>query len=72
MEIIPVRSSAIEKIGYADGSLFIKFRGNGWYIFRNVQEELFEKFRLAPSKGKFFNERIKPYFNGVPCVSLEQ
>ena len=72
MEPIPVKSSAIGKIGYDDGNLFIKFLENGWYIFRNCPVNLFEEFRATASKGKFFNRHVKPYFHGEPCPSPEQ
>ncbi|MBQ6298693.1 MAG: KTSC domain-containing protein [Selenomonadaceae bacterium] len=72
MEIIEVEtSSAIEKIVYDDSEMFIKFVGNGWYLYRNFPATLFAEFKVAASKGAFLNQRIKPCFKGEPCANLE-
>ena len=70
MEIIEVRtSSAIEKIVYTGRDMFIKFIGNGWYLYRNFPAVLFAEFKIAPSKGTFFNEQIKLFYKGEPCFN---
>ena len=67
MEIIPVKSSAVAKIAYDNGNLFVKFVDNGWYVYRNVPANLFNEFSNATSKGTFLNRRIKPNFHGTQC-----
>lgn len=70
MEIIEVgTSSAIEKIAYDGTNMFLKFVGNGWYLYRNFPAVLFAGFKVAPSKGAYFNEHVKPYFKGEPCLN---
>lgn len=53
-------SSAIEKIGYdkQDGQLLVKFKGSPLYAYP-VSREVYEEFKKAPSKGKFFRQVIK-------------
>lgn len=69
MEVIEGNSSVVEKIVYDGINLFIKFVDNGWYIYCNFPHTIFTEFRMAPSKGAFLNQRIKPYFKGEPCAS---
>lgn len=62
LEIIKVKSSVLEKIGYDDGTLYVKFKNNGWYKCSQVPETIFENFAKAPSKGEFLNRNIKPQY----------
>lgn len=71
MKIIPVKSSAMTKIGYDGNNLFIKFIKTDWYRFPDVPETLFDEFSNAQSKGKFFHEHIRPNFDGKPCPNPE-
>lgn len=71
MEIVSVKSSAMTKIGYDGNNLFVKFVKTGWYKYLNVPATLFDEFRNAESKGKFFHRRINPNFKGTPCSNLE-
>lgn len=59
-----VHSTSIKEIGYDDKNLalYVRFHENGLYIYYGVARETFEEFRLAPSKGTFFNERILDKF----------
>ena len=52
-------SSAIERICWDEGSLDIRFRGSGRYVYHGVPEVVFEELRDALSAGRYFNERIK-------------
>ena len=71
MELIPVKSSAILKVGYAESNLFIEFVGGEWYKYADVPITVFEQLLRAPSKGTFVNQRIKPYYHGEPCLNPE-
>ena len=71
MEMIPVMSSAIEKVGYAKGDLFIKFVSGKWYKYLNVPETVFEQLPKASSKGTFVNRQIKPFYQCRPLTSQE-
>jgi len=57
----PVSSSSIASIGFdADTeTLEVEFVSGRIYRYHDVERDLFEDFRNAPSKGTFFNEHIK-------------
>ncbi|BCJ89576.1 hypothetical protein IZ6_03110 [Terrihabitans soli] len=55
-------STAIGRIAYlaSDRELDVTFVGSGHtYTYIGVEPEIHEEFRRAPSKGRFFNSRIK-------------
>ena len=60
----PVDSSFILSIAYYKNSdiLEIKMKNGKKYTFMGVPENIYEEFKAAPSKGKFFNEIIKKRF----------
>ena len=48
--------------------LDIQFRGSGrWYRYFEVPARVCDAFRAAPSKGRFFNARIRDRY---PCTEL--
>lgn len=59
-DMIKVASSNINEIGYdkATCTLYISFN-SGLYKAANVDEGVFDRFKLAKSKGKFFAAEIK-------------
>ena len=60
MEMIPITgSSAINAIGYENGTLAIEFHQRKIYFYPNVPEQLFKDFLTAPSHGKFFDNYIR-------------
>lgn len=61
----PVESSVITSVGYqaATETLEIEFRHGGIYLYMNVPQSVFEAFMTAPSKGSFFQGRIKDHFS---------
>ena len=56
-----VASSNIDSIGYdkASCTLYIQFSNGGLYKAPDVDEGVFDRFKLAKSKGAFFNKEIK-------------
>lgn len=66
-----VVSSTIQAIGYQEETenrkpqLTIIFNNGAQYIYEGVPKELWDEFREAESVGRFFIQRIKPYFKGV-------
>jgi hypothetical protein len=60
-------SSAIASVGYSEptGSLEIEFVGGALYRFVGVPRQAFEKLITAESKGRCFNEIIRPQYQGV-------
>jgi len=57
----PVQSSNIRAIGYdpATRTLEIEFHSGGIYQYFDVPESVHSGLLAAPSKGSYFNERIK-------------
>jgi len=60
-----VESSLIEAIGYDPeyGDLYIKFHSGTTYMYENVETEVFEDFKKAESKGKYFQANIKDEYD---------
>lgn len=50
-------ASFIKTVAYRDEQLFVTME-NGTYCYYNVPESVFIEFLDAPSKGKFFHEKI--------------
>jgi KTSC domain len=57
----PVASSMILAVGYDEDSatLEVEFASGAVCRYHGVEPDVYEGFRLAPSKGKFFNRHIK-------------
>ena len=57
----PVISTSIASIGYDadDRMLEVEFVNGSIYRYRHVEEDMYDRFLAAPSKGTFFNEHIK-------------
>lgn len=56
-----VDSSNITRIAFDEEEerIIIEFKDGGQYAYDECPRELFERFRLAPSIGKFFYANIK-------------
>jgi|SoiMetStandDraft_5_1073268.scaffolds.fasta_scaffold881328_1 hypothetical protein len=65
----PVSSSSIAAIGYnaRTGALEVEFVNGRLYRYRSVEADVYEDFRVASSKGTFFNECIR---DAYPCERL--
>ena len=63
-----VDSTSIEAIGYdrRTRELYVRFLESGHtYVYRGVEDDVFEEFLGADSKGNYFNREIKgkyPYY----------
>jgi hypothetical protein len=57
----PVVSTSIASIGYddVDRILEVEFISGNVYRYRDVEEDVYERFLAAASKGAFLNEHIK-------------
>ncbi len=57
-------SSMITSIAYdyTNKVLEVVFCHGGIYEYQNIEQDIFEKFNTAESKGKFFNLDIRPKF----------
>jgi len=59
-----VESSSLKSIGYdrKTRTLEVEFASGGIYRYDDVPTELWSELRHSPSKGKFFQERIRDQF----------
>lgn len=57
-----VRSSAISRIEWENGTLSIWFHESGRYDYPRVPERIYRAFLVAGSKGQFFNDHIKDQY----------
>lgn len=60
-----VESSSLHSVGYEDGLLEIRFRSGGIYRYFDVPARVHRALLAAPSKGRFFNERIRDAYRYV-------
>lgn len=58
MDMIPVVSSNLSRVGFEHGVLIVEFRGGGRYRYVHVPEMVFNSLLIAESKGKFFDRNI--------------
>ena len=61
-----VKSSRMRSVGYDDRKkvLTIEFEKGVVWTYNYVPENLFERLLSAESKGKFFNDSIRPFYPG--------
>jgi KTSC domain-containing protein len=57
----PVSSSNLQSVGYDPQNriLEIAFHGNGVYQYEDVNHSIYTELMAAPSKGRYFDERIR-------------
>ena len=55
-------SSSLASAGYDPAAhvLEVEFRNGGVYQYLEVDDDEYEEFRAAPSKGRYLNTEIKP------------
>lgn len=60
----PVSSSYIQSVGYDPQShmLEIEYRGDGVYQYDDVEQDTYNALMAAPSKGRYFAERIRDHY----------
>lgn len=64
-----VDSGTIKSCGYENGITVIEFH-NGSIFAYSMEHREWEKFALAESKGRYFNEAIRGRFKGVKLTGL--
>ena len=64
MKLVRVNSSSLASVAYDDDlcMLEVLFRNGGRYQYFAVPHRVFDELLVAPSKGAFVNEHIKPRF----------
>jgi len=59
MERQRVASSDISSIGYAEGTLEIRFHSGGTYQYFGVSEDVYHALMTAVSHGSYFQKHIR-------------
>jgi hypothetical protein len=61
MELTPVKSSTVAKVGYNSetSELHVEFSSGAQYKYEAVEEGVYESMLSAESIGKFLNSNIK-------------
>ena len=59
MSFVPVSSSNLSAVSYADGVHAIRFKSGGVYRYFGVPETVYRDLLAAPSKGRYFARYIK-------------
>lgn len=59
MNMIPVQSSNVASIGYANGIIEVHFHNGYIYQYSGTTESLFNQFLNASSKGQFVHQHLK-------------
>jgi hypothetical protein len=74
MEMQPVESSNLARIGHDAqlSILVIEFTNGVLWKYEGVTPELFAQLQNAPSKGRFFNQEIRPKFKGEKIEALPE
>lgn len=50
--MIPVTSSNIKEMGHDGKNMYVKYKNDSIYIFKEVPKDLYEQIMSAPSIGK--------------------
>lgn len=63
MQRIHVASSNVSSIGYENGVIEVAFHNGSIYQYYGTNENLFNQFLNAPSKGRFVHYVLKGFIN---------
>lgn len=64
----PVKSSNVKAVGYMDNDLYVEFHNGGIFRHRNVPADMHKAIMNTDSVGKFYQARIKGFFQGEQVV----
>jgi KTSC domain len=61
MPRLKISSSVIAAVEYDEEreTLDVEFRNGRRYVYRRVPRQVYDELLAAPSKGQFFNDRIR-------------
>lgn len=59
---LPIESALMKEIGYdpEEKEMYINFHKGGLFKYSNVENDTWDEFVRAESKGKYFHAMIKP------------
>ena len=58
MELVCVNSSNVVAVGYENKNLYVNYR-RGFYVYKDVPKDVYERLLKAESKGKFMCSEVK-------------
>jgi hypothetical protein len=63
--MVPVESTSIERVGYDEDvhELYVQFQRGRTYVYLGVPPSAYAALLEAPSKGRYLNFEIKPYYH---------
>lgn len=63
MNLVPVSSSRMSKIGWEDNTLYVQFKNGVIYAYFNVSQSEYQDFMNSPSLGSALSrlDKIHPY-----------
>lgn len=63
MNLKPVSSSRMDKVGFENNTMYIQFKNGKIYAYKNVSQSEYENFIHSPSLGSALSEfdKIHPY-----------
>lgn len=59
MKMVPVDSSNLEAVGYAQGTMAVSFRNGTEYEYYSVPQTVYEDLLSSPSKGQYLHRFVK-------------
>lgn len=62
MEMIKVKSSNIQSVGYENEKLYVQYN-SGLYLYEGVKKEVYNNLLQAESKGHFISTEIRGKYN---------
>ena len=65
--MILIDSTSIHSVGYDNGNnLYVKFKSDRFYTYRNVPRSVYLGLLGAMSSGKYFNQKVKGKYDVGP------
>ena len=65
IQLTPVKSSNISKLGWNDGVLHVEFSNGGLFSYSGVTSQMYEELMKAKSIGSHFGKHIRPKHKGT-------
>lgn len=74
MKMIPITSSVVSSIGYdsTESVLNVKLTTEEEYSYYNVPQAVFNEFKNAASKGRYYNKYIRKHYSQVKISPIKQ
>lgn len=65
IQLTPVKSSNIAKLGWNDGVMHVEFNNGGLFSYPGVTNQKYNDLLAAKSIGKHFDQFIRPKYKGT-------